>query len=65
MNGEAVAVYSTHSETQDVKSDAQLWISKSKGVPLREELRIDVGGKLGKSHYSMRYEYGNVQPPWL
>jgi len=24
---------------------------------------VDVGGKLGKSHSSMRYEYGNVEPP--
>ena len=65
MNGEGAAVYSTHSETQDAKSDAQLWISKSKGLPLREELDIDVGGKLGKSHHSIRYEYRNVQPPRL
>ncbi len=65
MNGEGAAVYSTHSETQDAKSDAQLWISKSKGLPLREELDIDVGGKLGKSHHSISYEYRNVQPPRL
>lgn len=65
VSGEPAAVYSTHSESQDVKSDAQLWISKSKGLPLREELDMDVGGKLGKSHRSMRFEYGNVQPPQM
>lgn len=32
---------------------------------LREEFDIDVGGKLGKSHSSMHYEYGNVQPPQM
>jgi hypothetical protein len=63
VNGEAAAVYSTHTETEDDKVDVQVWISKSNGLPLREELDVDVGGKLGKSHTSMRYEYGNVQPP--
>jgi len=63
VNGEAAAVYSTHTETEDDKVDVQVWISKSKGLPLREELDTDVGGKLGKSHSSMRYEYGNVEPP--
>jgi hypothetical protein len=43
--------------------DVQVWISKSKGLPLRGELDVDVGGKLGKSHSSMCYEYGNVEPP--
>jgi hypothetical protein len=65
LNGEIAAVYSSHSETEDYKSDTQTWISKSKGLPLRAELDIDVGGKLGKSHRSMRYEYNNIQPPTL
>jgi hypothetical protein len=65
VNGEAAAVYSTHRETENDKVDVQIWISKSKGLPLREELDVDVGGKMGKSHSSMRYEYGNVQPPQL
>ena len=65
VNGEAAAVYSTHNETENGKVDVQIWISKSKGLPLREELDVDVGGKMGKSHSSMRYEYGNVQPPQL
>jgi len=63
VNGEAAAVYSTHTETEDDKVDVQVWISKSEGLPLCEELDVDVGGKLGKSHSSMRYEYGNVEPP--
>jgi len=65
VNGEAAAVYSQHIETENDKMDVQVWISKSKGLPLREELDVDVGGKMGKSHSSMRYEYGNVQPPQL
>jgi hypothetical protein len=63
VNGETATVYSTHGETPDAKSEAQLWISKSKGLPLREELDMDIGGKLGKSHRSMRYEYDQVHPP--
>ncbi len=59
--GEAAAVYSARSENEGVKSDGQIWISK-KGLPLREELDIDVGDP-GKMHKSVRYEYSNVQAP--
>jgi hypothetical protein len=66
VNGEAAAVYSTHSERSDVghiTSDGQIWISKSSGLPLRDEVHIDSGGAVGKNHYSGRYEYTNVHPP--
>jgi len=56
-------LYSTHAETADQKSDGQIWISKTRGLPLRQEMDIDTGGKARKNHNSMRYEYGNVQPP--
>jgi hypothetical protein len=64
INGEAAAVYSTHSERlhPQVKSDGQMWISKSKGLPLRAEMDID-GGDGMKHHHSTHYEYTNVQPP--
>jgi hypothetical protein len=62
VNGETAVVYSTHSETGDIKSDGQIWISKSEGLPLRQELDIDSRGS-GQHHHSMRYEYTNVQPP--
>ena len=61
VGGEAAAVYSAHSENEDVKSDGQVWISK-KGLPLREELDIDIGDP-SKIHHSVRYEYSNVQAP--
>lgn len=61
VGGEAAAVYSVHSENEDVKSDGQLWISK-KGLPLRQEFDIDMGDP-SKIHQSVRYEYGNVQAP--
>jgi hypothetical protein len=64
-SGEAANVYSMHSDTEDAKLNAQLWISRKKRLPLREELDIDIGGTMGKSHRSTRYEYGNVQPPQM
>jgi hypothetical protein len=63
VNGEAAALYEEQSNTEVGKSEAQTWISKSRGVPLRTEMDIDVGGSMGKSHMSMRYDYTNVHPP--
>ena len=63
VSGEMAAVYSTHEEPQKGTLDSQIWISKAKGLPLRQEIDIDVGGSGGKSHNSMRFEYGNVKPP--
>ena len=62
VNGEAAALYSAHSENPEAKSDSQIWISKNKGLPLRQELDINAEGG-GKNHYSVRYEFGNVKPP--
>jgi hypothetical protein len=63
VNGEAAAVYSTHSDRADmgIKSDGQIWISKSKGLPLKNEIDITSGGST--NHHSTRYEYANVQAP--
>ena len=62
VNGEAAAMYVAHSENDRIKSDAQTWISKSKGLPLKTEEDIDTGDG-DKRHMSIRYEYGNVQAP--
>jgi hypothetical protein len=62
VNGEAAALYMGHSENDGVKSDAQTWISKSKGLPLKTEEDLDTGDG-DKRHMSIRYEYGNVQAP--
>jgi hypothetical protein len=43
--------------------DTTVWISKSKGLPLRADIDIDVGGSMGKSHKSIRFDYVNVHPP--
>jgi len=63
VNGESAMLYAMHSENEYAKEDAQMWISKATGLPLREEMDTDAGGAIGKSHRSMRYEYSNVKPP--
>jgi hypothetical protein len=53
-----------HSKTENATEDAQVWIAKGTGLALREEIDMDVGGgSMGKSHASIRYEYGSIQPP--
>jgi hypothetical protein len=63
VNGEAAALYAVQTDTEVGKSEAQTWISKSRGLPLRTEMDMDVGGSMGKSHMSTRYDYNNVHPP--
>ncbi|MGO8817565.1 MAG: hypothetical protein ACLQVG_23205 [Terriglobia bacterium] len=65
VNGESAALYSTHEESAHGKTDSQNWVSKSKGLILRQEIDIDTGGAKGKSHMTSRYEYSNVQAPKL
>jgi hypothetical protein len=65
VNGKSAALYSTHEESTHGKTDSQNWVSKSKGLILRQEIDIDTGGASGKSHMSSRYEYSNVQAPKL
>ena len=63
VNGEGAAVYSAHSESEAAKTDMTVWVSKSKGLPLRADIDVDAGGTTAKSHESIRYEYTNVHPP--
>lgn len=63
VNGENTAVFATHNQTENGTSDNQIWISKSKGLIVKQESDIDVGGGRPKSHIAMRYEYTNVQAP--
>ncbi|HMI57651.1 MAG TPA: hypothetical protein VK511_06370 [Gemmatimonadaceae bacterium] len=63
LDGVVTTVYSAHSENDMAKTDTQLWVDKSTGLILREEIDMyaDEGG--GKRHISMRFDYKNVQPP--
>jgi hypothetical protein len=63
VNGESATVYSVHSETESGIHDSQVWISKSKGVLLREETDAQRPGQSGKEHVSLRLDYNNVQAP--
>ena len=63
VNGEAAAVYSSHSVSEVGTADTTIWISKSRGLILRQDMDMDVGGSMGKVHRTMRYDYANVQPP--
>jgi hypothetical protein len=62
VNGEAATVYTEHTENEDSKSDGKIWVSKSRGLILKEEIDLDAGDA-GKQRVSMRYEYGNVKAP--
>jgi hypothetical protein len=63
VNGETAALFSTHGETEHSKDDNQIWISKSKGLILKQETDLDSGGGRPKTHMSVRYDYANVQAP--
>ena len=65
VGGSPASVFRTHEKSPDSNVDTKTWISKSTGLLLRQDVDIDVGGSLGKSHRSSRYEYGNVQPPQM
>jgi hypothetical protein len=54
-----------HSETPRSKNDAQIWISKSTGLILRQESDLILNRANSKIHLSVRYEYDNVQAPKL
>jgi hypothetical protein len=62
VSGEAATVYTEHTENEDSKSDGKIWISKSRGVILKEEIDLD-SGEATKQHIAIRYEYGNVKAP--
>ena len=62
VNGEAATVYTEHTENEETKSDGKIWISKSRGLILKEEIDLD-SGDAGKQHVGIRYEYGNVKAP--
>jgi hypothetical protein len=63
VNGEAAALFATHGESEHGKDDNQIWISKSKGLILKQETDLDIGAGQPKTHMSVRYDYTNVQAP--
>jgi len=63
VNGEMAHVFAVHTENDVAKSNATIWVSMSRGLLIRNEQDIDVGGAGGTSHVSTRYEYSNIVPP--
>jgi hypothetical protein len=63
VNGESASLYHLQRETEDFKEYSQIWISTARGVPLREEQDIEMGGSIGKRHNSAHFEYTNIHPP--
>jgi hypothetical protein len=63
VDGVSATLYSTHSETEYGVNDSQVWISKASSLPLRQQIDIDVGGSMGKSHTDVRFDYSNVAAP--
>ena len=61
VSGEPATLYKVHNQTPDGTLDTQIWISKSRGLALKQINDLDVGGGArGKSHTETRYEYTNV-----
>ena len=63
VDGASASLYHLRRETENFKEDSQIWISTARGVPLREEQDIEMGGSIGKRHNSAHFEYTNIRPP--
>jgi hypothetical protein len=63
VNGESTTLFAMHTYTDDETSDNQIWISKSKGLILKQESDIEISSNFPKTHASARYEYSNVVAP--
>jgi hypothetical protein len=59
LDGQTTVFYRSHSETDKGKVDLQIWISRTKGVLLRQ----DTDSEGGTVVISSRYEYDNVKKP--
>jgi hypothetical protein len=59
MNGEPASVYETHQENDDIKADAEIWISKKSGLIIKEI----VTHPEEKQSITIRIDYANVQKP--
>lgn len=63
LGGEPATLYKVHYQTPEDTIDTQIWISKLRGLPLKQIDDMDVGGARGKSHTEVRYEFSNVTAP--
>jgi len=64
LEGTATSVYVEQSQTGPISSLGTIWIAKSSGLPLREEVNTDAGtGAAGKRHLEIRIVYTDVRAP--
>ena len=62
IDGVATFVYFAHSDNESIKTDTKLWVEKSTGLILREEIDM-YSDPSARRHIVERYDYKNVQPP--
>ena len=63
VGGEPATLFKVHNKSEDAV-DVQIWVSKLRGLPLKQSYDLDVGGgPSGVSHNEIRYEYTNVTAP--
>jgi hypothetical protein len=56
LNGEAVSVYSNVMKSHLVTADGKVWISKTKGLVLQQEVEVDMGAG-GKGKQTIVFDY--------
>jgi hypothetical protein len=62
IDGVATIVYFAHSDNGEIKTDTKLWVEKSTGLILREEIDM-YSDPSARRHIVERSDYKNVQPP--
>jgi hypothetical protein len=66
LDGTATTVYVEQSQTGPISSVGTLWIAKSNGLPVHEEVNTDSGtGPAGMRHLDIRIVYTDVKAPVL
>lgn len=64
LDGTATTVYVEQSQTGPIGSIGTLWIAKSSGLPVHEEVNTDSGtGPAGMRHLDIRISYTDVKEP--
>jgi hypothetical protein len=66
VEGTATSVYVEQSQTGSITSIGTVWIAKSSGLPVREQVNTDSGtGPAGQRHLEIRIVYTDVHAPVL
>jgi hypothetical protein len=64
LDGAATSVYIEQSQTGPIGSVGTIWIAKTSGLPVREEVNTDAGtGPGGQRHLEIRIVYTDVHAP--